>query len=65
MITPALIKADVVDIRKPASATPPDMVTDANVLYWVFYPNGCGLSAAPIMRHLRRPNPAFDRELQR
>src|SRR5581483_2033296 len=46
MITPALIKADVVDIRKPASATPQDMVTDANVLYWIFYPNFSSLSYA-------------------
>lgn len=46
MITAALIKADVVDIRKPASATPTDMVTDANVLYWVFYPNFSSLTYA-------------------
>jgi hypothetical protein len=46
MITPALIQADVVDIRNPASATPQDMVADANVLYWVFYPNFSALQYA-------------------
>jgi len=46
MITPPLIQADVVDIRNPASATPQDMVADANVLYWVFYPNFSSLQYA-------------------
>ena len=46
MITPALVQAQVVDIRKPASATPADLVTDANILYWVFYPNFASLAYA-------------------
>ncbi len=39
MITPPLVRADVVDIRNPGALTPQDIITDANVLYWVFYPN--------------------------
>jgi hypothetical protein len=46
MITPALVQADVVDIRNPASVTPSDLVTDANVLYWIFYPNFSSLDYA-------------------
>src|SRR5690349_3567478 len=39
MLTPGHIRADVVDIRNPKASPPDDLVTDANVLYWVFYPN--------------------------
>src|SRR5438128_82040 len=39
MITPALVQADVVDICNLAVAIPADLVVDANVLYWVHYPN--------------------------
>ncbi len=46
MITPPLVRAEVVDIRQPASPTPSDLVTDANVLYWVFYPNFSSLAYA-------------------
>jgi len=46
MISPAHIKADVVDIRLPSPAIPADLVVDANVLYWVFYPNFVGLRLA-------------------
>ncbi|VTT97573.1 Uncharacterized protein OS=Singulisphaera acidiphila (strain ATCC BAA-1392 / DSM 18658 / VKM B-2454 / MOB10) GN=Sinac_4289 PE=4 SV=1 [Gemmataceae bacterium] len=50
MITPALVQAQVVDIRDPASATPPDLVADANVLYWLFYPNFSSLTYARGVR---------------
>ena len=46
MITPALVQAEVVDIRNPASVAPLDMAVDANVLYWVFYPNFSSLHYA-------------------
>jgi hypothetical protein len=39
MITAANVRAQVVDIRDPAQAVPVDLVADANVLYWIFYPN--------------------------
>ncbi len=45
MITPALVRGQVVDIRK-ASPVPTDLVVDANVLYWLFYPNFQSLTFA-------------------
>jgi hypothetical protein len=46
MITPALVHADVVDVRKPGAPAPSDFVVDANVLYWLFYGNFSSLSYA-------------------
>jgi hypothetical protein len=46
MISPALVQADVIDIRKAGAAIPSDLVVDANVLYWVFYGNFPSLSYA-------------------
>jgi hypothetical protein len=46
MITPALVQADVVDIRNPAATIPSEIVVDANVLYWIFYPNFSSLAYA-------------------
>jgi hypothetical protein len=39
MITPSLVQAQVVDVRTVAAAIPPDLILDANVLYWHFYTN--------------------------
>jgi len=39
MIPAHLVKAQVVDIRRSTSPTPPTLVVDANVLYFVYYPN--------------------------
>jgi hypothetical protein len=46
MITPALVQANIVDIDNRASALPPTLVADANILYWIFYPNFATLAAA-------------------
>ena len=44
MITPAHVRADVVDIRAGSVPSPESLVVDANVMYWVFYPNFATLS---------------------
>jgi hypothetical protein len=46
MTTAALVQARVVDIRDPKSPTPARLVADANVLFWVFYPNFAALQYA-------------------
>ncbi|MDB5307839.1 MAG: hypothetical protein JWO38_2041 [Gemmataceae bacterium] len=46
MISPAHIRADVFDIRSGSAPLPDHLVVDANVLYWVFYPNFAALRAA-------------------
>src|SRR5438105_520412 len=45
MITPAHVQASVVDVGNRASALPPTLVADANILYWIFYPNFTSLAA--------------------
>jgi hypothetical protein len=46
MITSAHVQADVVDIRNKASAIPSNLVADANVFFWIFYPNFSSLQYA-------------------
>jgi hypothetical protein len=46
MITAAHVQAHVVNIGNQASALPPRLVADANILYWVFYPNFASLAYA-------------------
>jgi hypothetical protein len=46
MITAAHVQANVVNIGNQASALPPRLVADANILYWVFYPNFASLTYA-------------------
>jgi hypothetical protein len=65
LITPALVLADVVDIRNPASAIPPDLVVDANVLYWLFYTNFPALGYAGGRQPLRYQLVEYKRYWQR
>jgi hypothetical protein len=46
MITPAHVQANVVDIANRSIALPGALVADANILYWIFYPNFAALAAA-------------------
>ena len=46
MLTSAHVQASVVDIGNPASALPSSLVADANILYWIFYPNFSSLAFA-------------------
>jgi len=45
MITPSHVQASVVDIGNRASTLPASLVVDANILYWIFYPNFGTLTA--------------------
>ncbi len=44
MIAPSHVKANVVDLENPGAALPSTLVTDANILYWIFYPNFASLT---------------------
>lgn len=46
MITPSHVRANVVDVYNMTSALPSLLAADANVLYWIFYPNFGSLTAA-------------------
>lgn len=46
MIAPALVKAQVVDITRPQATFPRQVAVDANVLYFVHYPNFAELARA-------------------
>jgi hypothetical protein len=65
MIIPALVQANVVDIDNRASALPPTLVADANILYWIFYPNFATLAAAggrgPAFYQLNKYPPYWER----
>lgn len=62
MITSAHVQATVVDIAHRSAPLPPSLVADANILYWIFYPNFAALAAAggrgPLQYQLR-DYPAF------
>ena len=46
MITAAHVRADVIDVRSNSVSLPDDLLVDANVLYWVFYPHFSSLNNA-------------------
>ena len=49
MITPAHVQANVIDIGNRASALPPTLVADANILYWIFYANFATLAGGSLV----------------
>ncbi len=46
MVPPNLVKANVVNITKPGAPVPKQTVLDANVLYFIYYPNFSQLASA-------------------